>query len=332
MKKTLTCLFYSTLMVCALGLMTGIPVQAASSSSDYPNRPIRLVLPFPPGGGTDTLARIIAPKLSQAMGQQWVVDNRGGAGGNIANDVVAKAAADGYTVLMGFNTALTVNPALYKNLPFDVMRDFQPITQLAGAQYVMVVHPSVAATSVKEFVALAKAKPGALNYSSGGIGTPLHLAAELFKLKAGVNMVHVPFKGGGPAVVAVLGGEIQVTFGSLPASMPHVKAGKLRALAVTGLKRSEVAPDVPTLAESGFPGFDVTNWYGFLVPAKTPEPVVTRLHREALVAMRTPEVQEALAKQGLEIATSNPAEFAALIKSETATWAELIKAANIRAE
>lgn len=334
MKKTMIRAIYCALAVCSVSIIpTGTDALAASNGPhEYPNRPIHFVLPFPPGGATDALARIIAPKLSQSMGQQWVVDNRGGAGGNIATEVVAKAAPDGYTVLMGFATSLTVNPALYKNLPFNVLRDFQPVAQIGAAQFMMVTHPSVPATSIKEFVTLAKAKPGVLNYSSGGIGTPLHLAAELFKYKAGVKMVHIPYKGGSAAVVAVLNGEAQVLFGSLPAAMPHVKAGKLRALAVTGLKRADVAPNVPTLGESGFPGFDVRTWYGFLVPAKTPEAVVNRLYKEALAVMKFPEVKDAMAQQGLEVSTSSPEEFAAVIKSETATWAELIKAADIRAE
>lgn len=332
MKKIRSYLRYQTLAVCALVIMTGIPAHAASPAANYPNKPIRLVVAFPPGGGSDTLARIIAPKLAHSMGQQWVVDNRSGAGGNIASEVAIKAPPDGYTVLMGFNTALTVNPALYKNLNFNIIRDLQPITQLAQAQYVMVLHPSVSAASVKEFIELAKTRRGGFNYSSAGIGTAPHLAGELFKYRAGVNMVHVPYKGGGPASVAVLGGEVQVMFASVPSCMDQVKAGRLRALATTGLKRLKVAPDIPTLDKSGFPGFSVTNWYGFLVPAKTPEAIVNRLQREAVAAVNTPEVLDAMAKQGLEPTTNNPAEFEALIKSETQTWAEVVKAANIQPE
>ena len=319
---------------CVLLLAWGVCSTASGAErSDYPTRPIRLLVSFPPGGGADTLARIVTPKFAQSMGQQWVVDNRSGASGNIAPEIVAHAAPDGHTVLLGFNTVLTVNPSLYKKLPFDVARDFQAVTQLAAAQYILVLHPSVPAGSLKEFIALAKAEPGQLNYSSSGMGSPLHLAAELFKNRAGVNLVHVPYKGGGPAAAAILGGEVQVLFGSFASSLPHVRAGKLKALAVTGLKRSPVASELPTLNESGFPGFNVTSWYGLLVPAKTPEAIVKKLHQEALAALKLADVQEAMGRQGLEVTTNNnPAEFAALIRNETAIWAEVIKTANIRAD
>jgi tripartite-type tricarboxylate transporter receptor subunit TctC len=305
---------------------------AFAASNDYPSKPIRLLVPFPPGGGSDALARIITPKLSERLGQTWVVENRGGAGGNMATEVVATAMPDGYSVLLGFNTALVVNPALYK-LPFEVLRDLQPVTKLAAAQYVLVLHPSVNAATLKDFIALARAQPGKLNYSSGGVGSPLHLAAEMFKFRAGLDLVHVPYKGGAPAAAAVLAGEVQLLFGSVPATGPQIKAGKLRALAVTGLKRSSVLPNLPTLAESGFAGFDVTAWYSFLLPAKTPRAVVTRLFDEAQRAVKLAEVQEAFARQGLEIETSaSPERFAAEIRNETAAWAAVIKSAGIRAE
>jgi tripartite-type tricarboxylate transporter receptor subunit TctC len=278
------------------------------------------------------MARIITPKLTERMGQTWVVDNRGGAGGNMATEVVATAQPDGYSVLLGFNTALAANPALYK-LPFDVLRDLQPVTKLAGGQYVLVLHPSVPAQTLKDFIALAKAQPGKLNYSSAGIGSPLHLAAEMFKLRAGVNLVHVPYKGGGPAAAAGLAGEVQVVFGSVVATLPQVKAGRLRALAVTGPKRSSVMADIPTLAESGFPGFNVTSWYAFLVPAKTPRPVVMRLFDEAQRALKLPDVIETLARQGLEVESSaSPEAFAEELKTESAAWAHVIKTAGIKAD
>jgi tripartite-type tricarboxylate transporter receptor subunit TctC len=304
----------------------------SAATTDYPSRPVRLLVPFPPGGGADTLARIVTPKLTDAMGQTWVVDNRGGAGGNLATEVVATAQPDGHTVLLGFNTALVVNPSLYK-LPFNVLRDLQPVTKLAAAQYLLVVHPSVPAASVKEFIALAKSSPGKLNYSSGGIGSPLHLAAEMFKLRAGVELVHVPYKGGAPAAAAVLAGEVQVLFGSVAATLPQVKAGRLRALAVTGLRRSAVMANLPTLAESGFPGFDVTSWYALLTPAKTPRDIVKRIYSEALRTMKLPDVQEACGRQGLEVETSqSPEEFAAQLKAETMAWEKVIRIAGIKAE
>lgn len=302
-----------------------------AAAPEYPTRPLRLVVPFAPGGGADTLARIITPKLGEAMGQQWVVDNRGGAGGNVAAEIVVQAAPDGHTVFLGFNTVLTVNPTLVK-LPYQVERDLQPVTLLATAQYILVLHPGVPASTLQELIARAKEKPGGYNYSSGGVGTPLHLAAELFSRRAGIRMVHVPYKGGGPAAAAVLSGEVQVLFGSVASSMPHVKSGRLRALATTALKRSKVAPQLPTLAESGFPGFDVTSWYALLLPARTPAAIGQRLHHEGTRAMTLPDVQQAAARQGLEVETSTPQELAHRIKTETAVWAEVIKAAGIRAD
>ena len=317
----------------ALGVLLGVLIlhEASAAAPQYPTRPVRLVVPFAAGGGADTLSRIIAPKLSDALEQTWVVDNRGGAAGNLAAEIVADAAPDGHTVFMGFSTVLTVNPSLYK-LRWNVERSFEPVTLLATAQYILVVHPSVKAGSLKEFVALARQKAGALNYASAGIGSPLHLAAELFKKRAGVDMVHLPYKGGGPAAAAVLAGEAQVIFGSVASSLPHVKAGKLRALATTGSKRSKVAPDLPTIAESGFAGFDVSSWYAFLVPAKTPAAVVNRLRDEAIKAVALPDVQQAMARQGLEVETSTPQQLAQRIKVETTVWADVVKTAGIRAE
>ena len=316
-----------------LFLVTAIVVTPLAKAADapYPTRPIRLLVPFAPGGGSDTTARILTPKLHEAMGQAWVVDNRGGAGGNLAAEIVAKANPDGYTIFLGFNTVLTVNPTLYK-LPFSMEKDLAPVTLLATAQYIMVLHSSVPANNLKEFIALAKQKPGAFNFSSGGMGTPLHMAAELFSKRAGIKMVHVAYKGGGPAAAALLGGEVQVLFGSIASSMPHVKTGRLKAFATTGARRSKVAPDLPTMIELGFPGFDVGSWYAFLVPTGTPAHVVRRLRDEALKVVALPDVQQALSRQGLEVETSTPQELAARIKSETATWAQVIKDAGIKGE
>lgn len=317
----------------ALGLatLTASGAAYAASAGDYPSRPIRLLVPFAPGGGADTLARIITPKLSEAMGQHWVVDNRSGAGGNIAAETTARAAPDGYTVFMGFNTVLTVNPSLYK-LSFSMEKDLQPVTLLATAQYILVLHPSVQAGSVKELVALLKHKPRSLNCSSAGVGSPLHLACELFQTRAGVQLVHIPYKGGGPAAAAVLAGEAQVIFGSVASSLPHIKSGRLRALATTGPERSKVAPDVPTMAEAGMPGVEVTSWYAFMLPAGTPGPIAKRIGDAAVKAVQLPDVHQAMARQGLEVETSTPQALAARIRSETATWAEVIKTAGIRAE
>jgi tripartite-type tricarboxylate transporter receptor subunit TctC len=304
---------------------------ASAAETGYPSRPIRLLVPFAPGGGSDALARIITPRLTDALGQTWVVDNRGGAGGNLAAETVVKAAPDGYTVFLGFATVLTVNPALYK-LSFHMGRDLAPVTLLATAQYILVLHPSVAAGTLKDFIALARQKPGAFNFSSGGAGTPLHLAAELFSRRAGIKMVHVPYKGGGPAAAAVLAGEVQVLFASIASSVPQVRAGKLNALATTGIRRSKVMPELPTLDESGFPGFDVATWYAFLLPAGAPAAIVNRLRDEAIKTVALPDVQKVMAAQGLEVETSTPQELAARIKRESAVWAGVIKDAGIKGE
>jgi len=305
---------------------------AAAADLPYPSRPIRLVLPYPPGGGIDALARVLTPKLGAAMGEQWVVDNRSGAAGNVAIEIVARSAPDGHTLLMTLSTPLTVNPLLYKNLPFDVLKDLQPITQLGVANFVMVVHPSIPAATLKEFIALIKAKPGQLNYASAGIGGIQHFASEQFKAKTGTDIVHVPYKGGGPAVLAVLAGEAQMTFGSICASAPHISAGKLRALGVSGLERSQIVPDVPTLNESGVKGFNVGVFYGLLAAAKTPAAIVKRLHDETVTVLKSPDVREILAKQGQEVRTSTPEELRAMIRNELAANAQIIKQANIKAE
>lgn len=307
------------------------PLQVQGAGPAYPTRPVRLLIPFAPGGGSDALARIITPRLTDTLGQTWVADNRGGAGGNLAAEIVAKAAPDGYTVFLGFATILTVNPALYQ-LGFDMRRDLAPVTLLATAQYILVIHPGVPATTIKEFIALARQKPGAFNFSSGGTGTPLHLAAELFSKRAGISMVHVPYKGGGPATAALLAGEVQVLFASIASSMPQVKAGKLKALATTGLKRSKVVPELPTLDESGFPGFDVGTWYALLVPARTPVAIIDRLRDAAIKTVQAPDVQRIMATQGMEAETSTPQELAARIRRESAVWAGVIKDAGIKGE
>ncbi len=319
------------LAAAALGLAISA-ITSTTLAQSYPSRPIRLIVAYPPGGGSDTLARIVSPKLAELVGQQIVIDNRPGAAGNIATEIAARAQPDGHTLLWGFSTPLVVNPSLYKNLPFDTDRDFAPVLLLGSAQFLLVVHRSVQANSVQELIALLKSKPGQLPYGSAGTGSPNHLAAELFKGRAGVDMIHVPYKGGGPAALAVLSNEVKILFGSFASSLPHVKTGSLRALAVTGLKRSPEAPDVPTMQELGFPGFDVRAWYGVLAPTGTPKAIVTRLNRELLKILAMPEVQEALKREGLEPSGTTPEEFAAYIKAEKALWAKVIKDAGIKPE
>lgn len=314
-----------------LGSVIACAELARAAAPSYPARPVRLLVPFAPGGGADTLSRIITPKLSDAMGQTWIVDNRGGAAGNLAAELVATANPDGHTVFMGFSTVLTVNPNLYK-LAFSVEKDLRPVTLLASAQYILVLHPSVPASNLKDFVALVKQKPGAFNYASAGVGSPLHLAAELLKKRAAIEMVHIAYKGGAPAAAAVLAGEAQLLFGSVASSMPHVKAGRLKSLATTGARRSKVAPELPTIAELGYPGFDVSSWYALLLPGPTPAPIAERVRAEAINALQHADVQQAMTRQGLEPETSTPAALAARIKSETATWATVIKEAGIRAQ
>jgi tripartite-type tricarboxylate transporter receptor subunit TctC len=306
--------------------------SANAADAPFPNRPIRLVLPFPPGGGTDAVARVMAPKLGEILGVPVVVDNRPGAGGNVAAEAVAKAASDGYTLLMGFSSVMTVNKTLYASVPFDPVKDFEPIIQIATAEYFLVVNPELPVKSVEDLVRYAKAHPGKLNYASAGIASPLHLAGELFKSRAGVDIVHVPYKGGGPAALAVITGEAQVLFGSVASSMEQIKAGKLRALAVTGTERSPLAPDLPTLAESGFPDFRVTAWHALFAPAGTPRAVVTRLNEATVEALRSPELAKRIRAVGYEPTATSPQDLGNIVQTESAMWAKLIKSANIRSE
>lgn len=300
-----------------------------NDANNYPTKPIRLILPFPAGGGTDNLARIMAPKLYKLLGQPVIIDNRPGASGNIATEAVAKANPDGYTVLMGYNTALTFNPLIFQNLSFDIQKDLKPVTLLATAKYFLVVNNSVPAKSLKELITLAKEKPGQLNYSSGGNGGTLHLAAELFKFRTGTEITHVPYKGGAPATLGVLTGEVQMTVGSVTSLMPHIKTGKIRPLAVTSLTRSNVMPEVPTMNELGLSGFNVTSWYGLLVPKNTPDMIVAKLVKAAHEVIESDEVKESMAKQGLDVTIGSPTEFEEIIKNETAMWRELNKKLKI---
>jgi tripartite-type tricarboxylate transporter receptor subunit TctC len=316
---------YVLLFVVALLLTTN------PSFAQYPDKPIRVVLPFPPGGGTDGLARVILPKMSQAMGQPIVIDNRPGAGGVAAAEVVAKSTADGYTLFMGSSTLVTATPSLLK-LPYDMQKDFAPITMFATAAFILAVHPQVAANSVSQLVALAKAKPGGLNYASGGIGSPLHLCGELFKSRAGINIVHIAYKGGAPAATAVLAGEAQMIFGSFATSQPQIRAGRLRGLAVTSPVRALLTPDLPTMIESGFAGFNVQAWNSLEAPARTPAAIVQRIYAETVKAIQLPEVVDLMNKIGYAPAGTTPQQYAEQKRNETAMWAKLIKDANIRGE
>jgi tripartite-type tricarboxylate transporter receptor subunit TctC len=314
--------------IAGAGLLIANPSIA---QTPYPDKPIRMVLPFPPGGGTDAVARAIFPRMSQALGQPMVIDNRAGAGGILAADIVAKSAADGYTILMGSSTGVTAASSLYK-LPYDSIRDFVPITQFATAAFMLAVHPQVNATSVSQLVALAKAKPASLNYASGGIGSPLHLNAELFKSRAGVNIVHIAYKGGVPAATAVLAGEAQMIFGSFATTLPQVRAGRLRALAVTSLTRAPLMPELPTMIESGVAGFNVQAWNSLEAPAGTASHIVQRLYAETAKAIQIPEVVDMMNKVGYAPAATTPQQYAELKRAETAMWAKVIREANIRGE
>jgi tripartite-type tricarboxylate transporter receptor subunit TctC len=317
-------------LVLLLGLCAAIGLAQAAESA-YPTRPVRLVVPFAPGGGVDTTARIVAPKLAEFMGQNWVVDNRTGAAGNIASEIVARANPDGYTVLLALDTQLTANPSLY-TLPFSVEKDLQPVVILAVSDQIVVVHPGVPAKTLKEFVALAKQKPGAFRHGSAGVGSSNHLAAELVKKVTGIDMGHVPYKGAGPAIAAILAGEIQMNVSSTASTIGHIKAGRLRALASTGSRRGKALPDVPTVAESGYPGFEAIQWYGLVVPGATPKSIVARIHRESLKALQAADVQAAMDRLGLEQEPGTPEELRARIRKETAKWAALIKEAGIRVQ
>ena len=298
-------------------------------AAQWPERPIRMLVGFAPGGGTDATARAIAPKLTELLGQQVIVDNRPGATGNIATDIAAKSTPDGYTILMGTIAALAINPSLYEKLPFDPIKDLLPVTRAVDSTNVLVLHPSVPAKSVKELVALAKGK--SLNAGSSGVGGAGHLALELFNLQTGVKITHVPYKGGGPAMIDLLGGNIQMIFATAASAVAHIKSGKIRALAVTTLKRSPLVPDLPTVAETGLKGFEANNWYGVLVPAKTPRAIIMRLNKDVSSALTTPAIKELLFKQGLDVAPESPEAFGAYIKSELVKWGKVIKAAGLKA-
>lgn len=318
-------------LMAGIALLTcGVP--ALGQTDAYPSRPIRLVVPYPPGGFTDILGRLIAEKLQPQIGQPVVVDNKGGGGSTIGTGLVAQAPPDGYTLLL-VAPDLAINQSLIAGrLTYDARKDFTPIIRAAWSPMVLVAHPSLPAKSVREFVALAKSKPGSINFGSGGNGTGAHLALEMFKSRAGIDVLHVPYKGNGPALTGLLGGEVSAMFLQYAVAKPHIEAGKLRVLGTPSGKRSPALPDVPTIAESGLPGFDVQPWFGIVAPAGTPAPIVNQLNSEMAKVMRRPDVQKQLADQGAEATTSTPAEFASFIESEITRWAEVVKQSGAKAD
>ena len=315
----------STIALAVLAAIAALPAAAQT----YPTRPIRLVVPSSPGGGTDITGRIVANKLSEQLGQPVVVDNRAGAGTIIGIEIAAKAPPDGYTLLMGLST-LAINPSMYAKLPYDALRDLAPISLAVLSPNILTVHPSVPAKTVKEFIALAKAKPGTITFGSAGQATSPHLSGELLKVLAKIDIVHVPFKGSGQSVISSLAGEIAANFPSVPTAIPYIKAGKLRGLGVTMAKRTAALPDVPSIAEAGVPGYEATQWFGMLAPAGTPRPIIDRLNQEMVKLLKSPDVRDRLIADGADPAPTTPEEFGAYIKSETEKWTKVIKAAGIK--
>jgi tripartite-type tricarboxylate transporter receptor subunit TctC len=319
----------------AMGALLAFSALAAApmaGAQTYPAKTIRIVVPFPPGGATDILARAVAQKLTDAWGQAVVVDNRPGAGGNIGSELVAKAAPDGYTLEMGTVGTHAINASLYAKMPYDHVKDFAPVILVAGVPNVLVVNPSLPVSSVQELIAYAKANPGKLNFASSGNGTSIHLAGELFKVMAGVQMTHIPYKGSAPALQDLIGGQVQLMFDNLPPSLPHIKAGKLRALAVTSATRSSALPDTPTIAESGLPGFEASSWFGVLAPAGTPPAIIARLNAEIGAWLASAEAKEKMLALGANIGGGSPEDFARHIAAETAKWQKVVKASGAKVD
>jgi len=322
MKGTRAALF-------AAMLVTSTPNSEAQPA--YPTKPVRIVVPSSAGGGTDIIARIVAPKLTQSLGQQIIVDDRPGAGTMIGGEIVAKSAPDGYTLLMCVST-LATNPVIYRKVPYNAITDFAPVTLVLTASNILVVHPSLPPRTVKELIAFAKARPGQLNFGSAGLGTGPHLSMELFLSMTGTKMVHVPYKGSAPAIVDLVGGQVSVMTATALTGIPHIRAGRLRALGVTGAQRTTAAPDVPTIAEAGVPGYEAVQWYGMVAPANTPREIITRLNRDMLAILEMPDVREKFAADGGDPAGGSPEEFARYIRSETDKWQKVAKSAGINPE
>jgi len=313
-----------------LAIALGIHASSAVAQS-YPSRPVRLIIPFPPGGSNDIVGRMIAAQLGDRLGQQMIPDNRGGAGGTIGTELAAKAPADGYTLLL-ISTAYAFNTSIYKKLPYDPVKSFVPVALLGSGPGVLVINPGLPVNSVAELVAFAKERPGKLNNASAGVGSFQHLASELFRIQAGIQWLHVPYKGGGPAMMDLIAGQADVSVGSLIQMLPHIRSGKLKALGTTGAKRSPVLPDVPTVTEAGVPGYEATNWWGLLAPAGTPQAIVDRVHQEVGAVQASAETKKRFETEGAEAHGMSPAEFGAFIAAETTKWARVVKEAGITAE
>ncbi len=307
-------------------------LTCAQPYQHYPAKPVRLIVPFPVGGGVDGVARIAFARVAETMSQQFVIDNRGGSGGIIAAETAARAAPDGYTLFFGTTATQAITPHYYRKLAYDPLKDFAPVNLIAGAGYILVVHPSVPAHSVKELIALAKAKPGALNFSSSGNGTVLHLTTELFRGMAGINLVHVPYKGAAPALTDLLSGQIQLTFNPASVMLPHIRGNRVRALGVTSAKRTPLAPELPTIAEAGLPGYEASGWYAVLAPAGTPRAIIVRLNRELSNALADREVKERFAATGVEPIGTTPEQFAAYMRDEFVKWGNVVRAAGVKGE
>lgn len=318
---------------CVPALLSALGAHAAErSAADYPTKPIRWIMPYPVGGSIDLSGRVIAAQLSENLGQQIVIDNRTGAGGTLGTEIGARAAPDGYTVVMGGTGTLAISPGLGRKLGYDPLKDLAPITLLATTPYVLVVHPSVPANSTRDLIALGKAQPGKLNYASGGSGSAPHLIGEIFRTRAGIDVVHVPYKGSTPAKIDLLGGRVQMFFTGIPSVLPEIRGGKLKPIGITSARRSATLPDVATIAESGVAGFDVSPWFGVLAPARTPQAIVRRLHREYAQALQAPAVRNPLTRDGVDPVGNAPEAFAAYIRAEMAKWAEAIKASGAKVE
>lgn len=310
--------------------ISALPLTPAVAN-DYPTKPVRVLVGYAPGGATDVVARLVAQKLSTQLGQQFVVENKAGANGNIAAEIAARSSPDGLTLYLGAINN-TINASLYNKLPFDFIKDFAPVCLIATVPNILVVHPSVPAKNVSEFIALAKAKPGQMNFASSGSGSSIHMSGELFKLMAGVDMTHIPYKGSAPAVTDLLGGRVQSMFDNAPSALQHVKSGKLRALAVTGAQRSPAIPDVPTMIEAGLPGYVVNSWFALFAPANTPRETIQKLNDEVNKALKMPDMQENLAKLGADPAGNTPQQLAEFVASETTKWAKVVKASGAKVD